>query len=136
MEINSLSSLAASYQKTQSTTQEIEVKEVVQQRVDSSAVSPAQKTQQETPEVLAKQVLQLNNQLEKLGQSLAFAVDENTQSSVVKVIDKTTDEVIKQFPSEGSLRIMQNIQNYLTTVQQSGLQAKEGLTGALFSEII
>ena len=71
-----------------------------------------------------------------LGQSLAFTVDETTNSSVVKVVDKTTDEVIRQFPSEGSLRIMQNIQNYLSLAQQNGGQAKEGLTGTLISEII
>lgn len=101
-----------------------------------SVVSPAMKTQQETPEAIIDKANQLNQQLAQLGQTLAFSVDENTQSSVVKVVDKTTDEVIKQFPSEGSLKIMQNIQNYLNSVQQSGLPTKEGLTGFLFNEII
>jgi flagellar protein FlaG len=78
----------------------------------------------------------LNQQLDRLGQSIAFSVDENSQFSVVKVVDKTTDEIIRQFPSEGSLKIMKNIQSYLDTVQQNGLQSKEGLTGTLISEII
>ncbi|MDX1346913.1 MAG: flagellar protein FlaG [Thiomicrorhabdus chilensis] len=106
------------------------------QQSATSVVSPAMKTQLETPKAIADQADQLNQQLAQLGQSLAFSVDENTQSTVVKIVDKTTDEVIKQFPSEGSLKIMQNIQNYLNTVQQSGLPTKEGLTGTLFNEII
>lgn len=106
------------------------------QQSATSVVSPTMKTQLETPKAIADQADQLNQQLAQLGQSLAFSVDENTQSTVVKIVDKTTDEVIKQFPSEGSLKIMQNIQNYLNTVQQSGLPTKEGLTGTLFNEII
>ena len=85
---------------------------------------------------LSDQIETVNQKLEQMGLGLTFLVDENTQSSVVKVIDKSTDELIRQFPSEGSLKIMRNIQAYLTAVQQSGSVNKEGLTGTLFNEII
>jgi flagellar protein FlaG len=93
-------------------------------------------TQQETKELLQTQVDDVNSKLNQLGVGLAFSMDENTQSSVVQVVDKTTDEVIKQYPNEGSLKIMKNIQDYLNSVQQSSLSVKEGLTGVLFNEII
>lgn len=101
----------------------------------SSVVSPDVKPQQETEKVTQQQLDDLNPKLEQLGLGITFSVDENTKSSIIKLIDKTTDEVIKQFPSEGSLKIMSNIQSYLNSVQND-LQSKESLTGTLLSEII
>jgi len=135
MDINAASSPAAF---TKSATASAKGAEPVQtkQQADSSVVSPQLKAQQETQKVNEQQLSTVNSRLEELGIGLTFTVDENTQSSVVKIIDKTTDEVIKQFPSEGSLKIMQNIQNYLDLVNKTGMTAKEGLTGALLNEII
>jgi len=79
---------------------------------------------------------ELNKTLNSLNTGIYFSLDENTQSSVVKVIDKSTDEVIRQYPTEDSLRVLKNIQEYLTTVNQRGVSEKESLTGTLFSEII
>lgn len=104
--------------------------------VETSVVSPESIALEDTPEALGVQVENLNKILEQLGQSITFGVDKGTQSSVVKVVDKTTDELIKQYPSEGSLRMMKNIQEYLERAQQSGGLTKEGLTGSLFNEII
>ena len=136
MDINNILSSAAASQSSQSVEKPTVVMETKQQQSESSVVSPASNTQSATLLELSDKAEQLNQQMELLSQSLAFRVDESTQSPVVTVVDKTTDEVIRQFPSEGSLRIMQNIQNYLNSVQQNGLQTKEGLTGSLFNEII
>jgi len=136
MDIQNILSSAAANQGSQSAVKPAENAETKQQQSESSVVSPESNARPATSVELSDKAEQLNQQMKLLGQSLAFRVDENTQSSVVTVIDKTTDEVIRQFPSEGSLRIMQNIQNYLNSVQQNGLQTKEGLTGSLFNEII
>jgi flagellar protein FlaG len=40
---------------------------------------------------------------------LKFTVDPDTNSNVVKVIDKQTDQVIRQIPSEEMLKIAQNL---------------------------
>lgn len=102
----------------------------------SSVVSPLPKAQQEIEGKIQEQIDKVNIKLNQLGVGLDFSVDENTQSSVVKVVDKTTDEVIRQFPTEGSLKIVQNIQDYLSSMQQTDFADKEGLTGILFNEII
>ena len=133
MDVNSISTPASGTQPTVATPLN---KVTPPQQVETSVVSPNLKAQQETQEVMQKQVEQVNSKLEQLGLGVMFSVDENTQSSVVKVIDKTTDEVIKQYPNEGSLKMMKNIQNYLDSVQQSRISSKEGLTGALLNEII
>ena len=134
MDINSISSPVQGTNSSQAAASS--ASKVPQQQVETSVVSPNLKAQQETKEMMQKQVEQVNSKLEQLGVGVMFSVDENTQSSVVKVIDKTTDEVIKQYPNEGSLKMMKNIQNYLDSVQQSGTFNKQGLTGALFNEII
>ncbi len=92
--------------------------------------------QQATSNEIQEQVGKVNSRLEQLGMGVSFSVDTTTQSSVIKVIDRVTDEVIKQFPNEGSLERMQHIQSYLDSVQQSGNANKENLTGVLFNEII
>ena len=45
------------------------------------------------------------------GRSLQFSVDEGSGQVVVKVIDETTGEVIRQTPDEEFLRIAQNIKS-------------------------
>ncbi|WP_460187018.1 flagellar protein FlaG [Thiomicrorhabdus hydrogeniphila] len=109
---------------------------VKSEQVEASVVSPNMKTPQDNEQAIQDQVEQVNSQLGQLGLGLTFSVDENTQSSVVKVIDKTTDEIIKQYPNEDSLKMMKNIQDYLNSVQESRATTKEGLTGVLFNEII
>lgn len=80
----------------------------------------------------------INQQLASAGTGLAFSVDESTQSPIVRIVDRVTDEVIKQFPSEDSLRVIRHLQDYLNSVnsRQPGLADQERLTGVLFSEII
>lgn len=136
MDINSILSSAVVNPTQQVASKPVAVEEVKQQQAVSSVVSLPSNTQIDSAKEVTAQAEQLNKQLERIGQSISFSVDESTQSSVVKIVDKTTDEVIKQFPTEGALKVMKNIQNYLESVQQSGQPGKEGLTGALFNEII
>lgn len=136
MDIESILSSAVAKSSQQPVAKPVVTEENKQQQSELSATAPKSNTETATVLELSEKAEQLNQQMKLLGQSLAFTVDETTGSSVVKVVDKTTDEVIRQFPNEGSLRIMQNIQNYLNSTQQSGGEAKQGLTGSLISEII
>lgn len=134
MDIQSLSTAVASQTKMEPAQQAPLAKD--NKALQSSVVSPAPKAQQETGEASQNQVDSLNSRLEQLGLGLAFAVDEKTQSSVIKVVDKTTDEVVKQYPSEDSLRMIKNIQEYLNSAENGNRPAAENLTGTLLSEII
>lgn len=77
----------------------------------------------------------LNEKMLLLGLSIAFSVDEQTQSSVVTVLDTKTNEVVKQIPSDGSLKMMKQIQDYLDSIQQKEFQEKESLIGIFLNEI-
>lgn len=67
------------------------------------AVKPAA----EVPDVdQVKQATELiNRTIQTLSRNLEFTVDEESQENVVKVVDKDTGEVIRQMPSEETLRI-------------------------------
>ena len=133
---NSMSSPVMDTQSVKSVATPAVAGSVKPEQVEASVVSPNVKAPQDKDQAIQDQVEQVNSQLGQLGLGLTFSVDENTQSSVVKVIDKTTDEIIKQYPNEDSLKMMKNIQDYLNSVQQSSSTTKEGLTGVLFNEII
>ncbi|QCU90462.1 flagellar protein FlaG [Thiomicrorhabdus sediminis] len=104
-----------------------------QKSVDSSPAKAVEKVPAEQAE---KVIEALNKRFAQQERGVQFSLDQDTNSSVLKLIDKDTDEVIKQFPSEDSLRIIKNIQNYLDSANERGVSSKEGLTGSLLNEII
>jgi flagellar protein FlaG len=95
-------------------------------------VAQPQVTQSELLEVNLERV---NNTLSSYGLGVNFDRDADTNRPIVRIIDRQTDEVIKQYPSEDALALMKNIQNYLMQ-QSSSTVNKQELTGALFNEII
>lgn len=136
MEINSLPSPAIGNTSSKVGKQPAAEGALTLQQPEGSNVSFDYSSAAPNLEVSQSEIDKVNQALSQFGLGVSFSVDETTQSSVVKVIDKTTDEVIKQYPNESALRMMQNIQQYLESVQKSGLSGKEGLTGSLFNEII
>ena len=60
-------------------------------------------------ERFAEVVERLNERMQHMQRSLRFSVDDNSGRIVVKVIDKDTDEVIRQIPSEEMLAVMKHI---------------------------
>lgn len=86
-------------------------------------------------ELLEVNLERVNNTLSSYGLGVNFGRDADTNRPIVRIVDRQTDEVIKQYPSEDALALMKNIQNYLMQ-QSSSTVNKQELTGALFNEII
>ncbi|SFR59343.1 flagellar protein FlaG [Thiomicrospira sp. ALE5] len=78
----------------------------------------------------------INQRLEDLNVGLAFSLDEATRSSIMKLIDRSTTEVVRQYPSEEALRVIQNIQAFLDSSTVVPAKDGKGLTGALLNQII
>ncbi|HUX63628.1 flagellar protein FlaG [Sulfuricella sp.] len=78
-------------------------KPAAQLELPVQAVKPAA----EAPDVdQVKQATErINKTIQTLSRNLEFTVDEESQENVVKVVDKDTGEVIRQMPSEETLRI-------------------------------
>ena len=68
-------------------------------------VNPAQPS----PQQLQEAVSAINKALESTSQNLQFAVDHDTGKTVVKVIDSSTNEVIRQIPSQEVLAIAHSL---------------------------
>ena len=79
---------------------------------DSGASAATVKPQVPTPEQLGKIVSQLQSQISSAAADLQFSVDHDTGKSVVKVMDKSTNTVIWQFPSEQALQMSKDIARF------------------------
>ncbi len=69
---------------------------------------------------LNQAVAAINQALQSSNKSLQFSVDTDTQQTVVKMVDTSTGELIRQFPSETTLAISREIEQL-----QQGLLFKQ-----------
>lgn len=82
-------------------------------------ITPAQRATQDNPvfapaqpvtqEAVAAAVQSANAYVQSVSTSLQFSLDQDTGRTVVKMIDTSTDEVLRQFPSEEMLAISASI---------------------------
>jgi flagellar protein FlaG len=56
-------------------------------------------------EQVTQAIKSINKAMESLSQSLEFSIDTDTHLSIVKVVDKQTNEVIRQMPTPEALEI-------------------------------
>lgn len=85
-----------------------------------SSVSPVKAAAVPTPqpapplsmEALEGAVAALNAAMQQSNQSLEFSVDTNTHRTVVRMVDTSTGELIRQFPSEATLAISRGIDEF------------------------
>ncbi|QTN40191.1 flagellar protein FlaG [Marinobacter salsuginis] len=79
----------------------------------TSAVSKAEKLQARSEaqrEELDDAVSQLNDFVQNVQRDLQFEVDSDLGQTIVKVVDQSTKEVIRQIPDELALRLAENLQ--------------------------
>lgn len=70
-------------------------------------------------EAVREAMQEMQKSLPAMARNLQFSIDEQTGRTVVKVVDATTSEVIRQFPSEELLSIAQALDKF------SGLLLKQ-----------
>jgi flagellar protein FlaG len=87
---------------------------------DASAI-PAENTAATQPsrEQLDQAMVEVKKALAPVARNLQFSIDDATGRSVVKVVDSSTNEVIRQIPSEELLAITRSIDKF------SGLFVKQ-----------
>ncbi|WP_232538589.1 flagellar protein FlaG [Chromobacterium phragmitis] len=84
----------------------------VGQSQQQQAAAGSEQKQQSLTKQLEDSVKQLNNTASLYNSSLLFSVDKDTGSTVVKVVDKDNNKVIRQIPSEEALRIAKAIGDF------------------------
>lgn len=71
------------------------------------AKRPAEAATEQEP--LEDVVTDLNNLVRELHRELQFSVDEDSGSTVIKVVDRETDEVVRQIPSEELMHLRKRL---------------------------
>lgn len=66
-----------------------------------------------TPKVavdVERQVGQLNDVIQDIRRELRFAVDDDSGRTIIKVIDSTTQEIVRQIPAEEVVALLEHLQ--------------------------
>jgi flagellar protein FlaG len=77
-------------------------------------VVPASQAVQAQPSAqeLKNAVAAINQAMQQSNRNLEFSVDSDTNTTVVKMVDTSTGELIRQFPSETTLAISRGIEQF------------------------
>lgn len=100
-----LSNMAAPNKSTQPSASETTEAQLAKIATATQKSPPPADEPTTSREELDKAVQAVTDFVNSVNSSLQFSVDDDTGKFVVKVIDKDTKEVIKQFPSEEMLAI-------------------------------
>lgn len=76
-------------------------------------IAPAQSAPAQPSLVeLKSAVVAINQAMRQSNQTLEFSVDTDTKKTVVRMVDTSTGELIRQFPSEATLAIARGIEQF------------------------
>ena len=78
---------------------------------NKTKASEASKAVVMTPDQLEKVAQQLQDFMGEMNRSLEFSVDKDSGRDVIKVLDKGTGDLVKQYPSEEVLTMISKLSN-------------------------
>ncbi len=87
---------------------------------DPADVSRRERVAAESRQMVEKAIAHLNDYVQSVQRDLEFSLDEGSGATVVRVIDRTTQTVVRQIPSDVALRLARN----LNLQQQQGYSAE------------
>ena len=64
------------------------------------------------PTATEQQVEELQSKMAKLNPELTFVLEKGSNRAVIQLMDRTTKEVIQQFPSEAAIQISRELDRY------------------------
>lgn len=78
--------------------------------VIEKTAQPKQEQAEAKPQELLSAVSKLNDYVQNIQRTLSFRVEEDTGITVVKVFDSETDELIRQIPTEETIKFAASIE--------------------------
>ncbi|WP_457624483.1 flagellar protein FlaG [Persephonella sp.] len=107
MDIKAISGTQASVNMNSQNVEALDRKQAqrVQQEQSQQQIQKQEQQQAVPQEVLKEAINNLNKKLEMLNSQLKVETDEDTGMRVIKIVDKETNEVIRQIPPEVMLKI-------------------------------
>ena len=93
----------------------------VDQGSPSSELSASAQAAGQRPEraALEQTVQDLNSLVQNLQREVRFSLDDNSGEVVVKIVDRQTDDVIRQIPSEDVLQLREKLQQATGAVEST-----------------
>ena len=88
-------------------------KVIASKNVVSASASEQQNVQELSSQQLNNAVDAVNHAMRQSNQSLEFSVDTSTRKPIVKLVDTSTGELVRQIPSKEMLAIAQSIDDFL-----------------------
>lgn len=64
-----------------------------------------------SPDDVKEAVHKMRDYMQTIDRDLSFSIDEESGVTVVKVIDPTTNEVVRQIPSEDVMKVLRSLQS-------------------------
>lgn len=77
----------------------------------AAAADPSKPRASSSLEDVQRAMEEVRNAITPVAQDLLFSIDEDTGKTIVKVVDASTDEVIRQIPSEEIITIAKALDN-------------------------
>lgn len=78
----------------------------------AGSTSQVQKPEAPSPADLQQALKEVQTAINGVANDLRFSIDEDTGRTLIKIVDRETDEVIKQIPSEELLRIAKALDKF------------------------
>ena len=93
---------------------------VVQNTADSNRANSGNQGQasQSSPKIEPQQVEKVNQKMAQLSVHLSFEVNEGGDQNVVKVMDQTTGDVVRQIPTEEFLKMSERIDAIMSQLSE------------------
>lgn len=124
-----------------------DVKSVSESESVDKAIMEKQKDKAEEKQELSDEELaaqrekakELSDKLNMQNIGLEFSVDDNTSSTVINVMNRSTEDLVRQIPSEDMLRfqkIISDFEDKVKTTSQSDEDTKAMLKGLILDEIV
>jgi len=92
---------------------------------DPHAAEQQQRIEAQSRQHVQEAIADINRYVQSIQRDLRFSVDESSGQSVVQVIDRSTQEVVRQIPSDVALRLARNLK-----LQQMRYAAESGARSA------
>jgi len=87
-----------------------DTKKIISDKAKGSLQEELKQSQKELEEEVRDSVKDVNEIVKKVKEGLSFQIHEDTEELMVQVVDKNTDEVIKELPPEEMLDLKARIQ--------------------------
>ncbi|MBQ9275733.1 MAG: flagellar protein FlaG [Succinivibrio sp.] len=117
---------------TQSLNDDMQTRNLVEQRKNELEKKREEEAAEEAQEENRELMMKLNSQ--NLG--LSFSIDEDVNMTVISVMDRNTDDLVRKIPSEDFLRMAKTLQEAEEAAKNRGGSVidKDALKGLIFDE--